>query len=91
MRYETRPPGTWQLQEAKQSFSEVVRKALSEGPQVVTRNGQDAVVVVEAGEYRRLKGEVMDFKEFLLSGPRFDDDLEIERDMTPMREVDLGD
>ena len=90
MKYEARPPAGWQLQEAKQKFSEVVRKAISEGPQVVTRNGEEAVVVVEAGEYRRLAGQVMDFKDFLLSGPRTDD-LVIERDRRPMRDIDLGD
>ena len=91
MKYEVRSvEGGWQLQEAKQKFSEVVRKAISDGPQVVTRNGQEAVVVVEAGEYRRLTRDIPDFKDFLLSGPRFDD-LDLTRDQRPMREIDLSD
>ncbi len=45
---------TWKLEDAKNRFSEVVRMALSHGPQRVTRNGRDAVVVVSAEEYERL-------------------------------------
>lgn len=57
----------WQLQDAKQHFSEVVRKALAEGPQVVTRRGSDAVVVMSARDYRRL-GQP-DLARFLLEHP----------------------
>lgn len=59
----------WQLQEAKQRFSELVRRAQSEGPQVVTRHGEEVVVVVPAEEFRRMSGQKPDFKEFLMSGP----------------------
>jgi len=64
----------WQLQEAKQRFSELVRRAEKEGPQVVTRHGEEVVVVVPAEEYRRMSkregGEKrIDFKEFLMSAP----------------------
>ncbi len=55
----------WQLQEAKNRLSEVVRKASNEGPQVITLRGDDAVVVVAADEYARLtrkpKGTLVDF------------------------------
>ena len=59
----------WQLQEAKQKFSELVRRTLEEGPQVVTRHGEEVVVVVPAEEFRRTSGEKMDFKEYLMSAP----------------------
>jgi antitoxin Phd len=58
----------WQMQEAKQKFSELVRRALDEGPQVITRRGQE-VVVIAAEEFRRLTPSAPDFKAFLLSGP----------------------
>jgi antitoxin Phd len=45
--------GTWSLADAKAKFSEVVEKAKTEGPQRVTRNGRDAVVVVSADEWRK--------------------------------------
>jgi prevent-host-death family protein len=60
---------SWQVQEAKQRFSELVRRTLDEGPQIVTRHGQEVVVVLAAHEYRRLVGQVPDFKSFLLSAP----------------------
>lgn len=78
----------WQLQEAKQKFSQVVRRALNEGPQVVTRHGETVVVVISAEEYRRLTEKKPDFAEFLLSAPDLSVlDLERARDIS--REVDL--
>ena len=53
------PSGPWLLQDAKARFSELVRRARSEGAQHVTVHGREAVVVVSAEEYRRLKGERM--------------------------------
>ena len=47
-------PGAWKLEDAKARFSEVVRRARSEGPQEVTVRGCRAVVVVSADEYARL-------------------------------------
>jgi prevent-host-death family protein len=46
------------LQHAKARFSELVRKARSEGPQHVTIHGRDEVVVVAAEEFRRLSGKL---------------------------------
>ncbi len=60
---------SWQLQDAKQRFSELVRRTLDEGPQVVTRHGQDVVVMLAVDTYRRLTNPVPDFKSFLLSAP----------------------
>jgi prevent-host-death family protein len=54
-----RPPGRWLLQDAKARFSELVRRARSEGAQHVTVRGRDAVVAVAADEFRRLAGERM--------------------------------
>ncbi|MEV0150923.1 MULTISPECIES: type II toxin-antitoxin system Phd/YefM family antitoxin [unclassified Nonomuraea] len=80
----------WQLQEAKQRFSEVVRRAHDEGPQVVTRHGEDVAVVIDMAEYRRLKGDEPDFKEFLLSAPDLSE-LDLTRSKDLPREIDLGD
>ena len=54
----------WQLQDAKNRFSELVRKAREEGPQVIAMHGRDAVVVVSANEFRILsqpRGSLVDF------------------------------
>ena len=79
---------TWQLQEAKQKFSELVRRTVEEGPQTVTRHGEEVVVVVPVEEYRRLSGEKPDFKEFLLSGPELDG-LWLERQEDKPRDISL--
>jgi prevent-host-death family protein len=68
----------WQVQDAKQRFSEVIRAAHDEGPQVVTKHGHEVAVVIDIADYRRLKGETVEFKEYLRSGPGFDD-LELSR------------
>ena len=77
----------WQLQEAKQRFSELIRSVETEGPQVVTRHGEEVAVVVGIGEYRRLRGGAEDLKTFLRSAP--DLDLEISRPAGLARVVDL--
>lgn len=60
--------GHWQLQEAKQRFSELIRSVETDGPQFVTRHGEEVAVVIDIGEYRRLRGGgEQDFKQFLRS------------------------
>lgn len=78
---------TWQLQEAKSRFSEVVDLSLSEGPQMVTRRGQDAVVILSASDYRRLCGSPS-LLGVLLNAPR-GEPLNLERSSEPIRKVDL--
>jgi prevent-host-death family protein len=68
----------WQVQDAKQRFSELIRTAHDEGPQVVTRHGEEIAVVIDIAEYRHLKGDIAEFKDYLRSGPDFDD-LELTR------------
>ena len=78
----------WQLAEAKNKFSELVNRTLTEGPQRVRRRG-DVVVVVSGAEWERVTGKQPDFKEFLLNGPDMSC-LDLTRDKSPMREVDFG-
>jgi len=44
----------WKLEDAKNRFSELVRRARSEGPQVVTKHGRESVVVIGIDDYRTL-------------------------------------
>jgi prevent-host-death family protein len=62
---------SWQVQDAKQRFSELVQRAQAEGPQLVTRHGKAVVVVVAAGEFAQLTrlGTAPDFKSFLADAP----------------------
>jgi prevent-host-death family protein len=78
----------WQLQEAKQRFSEVVRHARADGPQVVTKHGEEVAVVVSIEEFRRLTDELPSFKEFLRAAPDLDAlDLDRSRDRAPVVEL----
>jgi prevent-host-death family protein len=78
----------WQLHEAKQRFSELLRHARAHGPQVVTKHGEEVAVVVSIEDYRRLTEELPSFKEFLLAAPDLEA-LEIERPREPARVVEL--
>lgn len=80
----------WSLAEAKNQLSEVVRRASRQGPQTISVRGEDTAVVVSKADYDRLRDpkRPRDFKEWLLSGPALDD-LDLERDQSPSRDVDL--
>ncbi len=60
---------SWQLQEAKNSFSTVVEKALTDGYQVVTRHGQPTVVIMSVEEFRKLKPPRQSLVDFLADSP----------------------
>ena len=77
----------WQLQEAKAKFSEVVQKAIDEGPQTVTRHGKEVVVIVSAKEFHGSRKPQVDLKELLASAPLEGVDLERPEDYG--REIDF--
>jgi len=83
----------WHLQDAKNNFSKVVQKAISEGPQTVTLRGKPAAVVVSADEYEKLVSSKPSLEEFLLrEGPVWDDEFVEDvnrRDKTPARDIDF--
>lgn len=61
-------PRVWQVQEAKARFSEMLESTLSDGPQLVTKRGVEAAVLVSIGEWRRMKRMARrDLKELLLA------------------------
>jgi prevent-host-death family protein len=78
----------WQVQEAKTRLSEVIEDAHSQGPQIITRHGQDRAVVLSIADYRALIAHKPDLKEYLLGGPKVDN-FEVERDSDTGREVVL--
>lgn len=81
----------WRLQDAKARFSELVRMAHSDGPQHVTLHGRDAVVVVDADEFNRLKGartgELL--VEALQASPHRQIGIEARRSAMPVRAAKL--
>jgi antitoxin Phd len=79
----------WQLQEAKNKFSNLVDRAQDEGPQVVTRRGKEAVVVLSAEDYKKLTKPKMDLFKFIQKSPLAGEDLEVLRDQMPPRDVSI--
>jgi prevent-host-death family protein len=68
-------PGNWQLQDAKARFSELVKRAVEDGPQHVSVRGAPAVVVLSEKAYARLTVPRPSLIDHLLSGPDWPDDL----------------
>ncbi|MEV0649257.1 type II toxin-antitoxin system Phd/YefM family antitoxin [Phytomonospora sp. NPDC050363] len=79
----------WQLQEAKQRLSELVRAAETDGIQYITRHGEAVVAVLSMEELAKLRHPRPTFKELLRREPFFDG-LEVERSRELPREIDLG-
>ena len=79
----------WKLEDAKARFSELVRRARSEGPQRVTVRGRDAVVVISAEELERLlpAEQHLPFVEFMES--LHVDGLDLSREPDFGRDVEL--
>jgi antitoxin Phd len=59
----------WQLQEAKSKLSELVNRALGEGPQIITRHGEEVVVVISYEDYNQMRKPKTSLVEFLRTSP----------------------
>jgi antitoxin Phd len=80
----------WQLQEAKNRLSDVVKQAIQNGPQLITLRGEPAVVVLSVREFRELTEPKESLSAFFRSSPLYGVDLEIERDRGDFgREIEL--
>lgn len=82
-------PNMWTLQDAKNRFSEVVREAIDVGPQTVTRRGVPAVVIIGAKDYERERRPFVSLFDALRPAGFVGVDLNIERDRSPMRDIDF--
>jgi antitoxin Phd len=79
----------WQLQDAKNRLSELVRKAREEGPQVITLHGRDAVVVVSANDYGKLSRPRDSLVDFFRKSPLVGVELDLVRSRDTGRRIDL--
>lgn len=87
-----RSKSEWQLQAAKARFSELFRKALSDGPQRITRHGRDTVVMVAADEFDRLSRrskQPESLVEFFRKSPLVGSGINLERERTFSRKIEL--
>jgi len=83
---------SWQIQTAKARFSEVFRLARTEGPQRITRQGKESVVMISDDEYQRLVGKSHQPKslvEFFRESPLVGVELDLDRAKDEGRDVQL--
>jgi len=78
---------SWQLQEAKNKFSQVVNSAINDGPQEITKQGKKSVVILSIKDYQRLKRNKTSLKEFFQKSPLRG--LSFERSKDLPRSIDL--
>ncbi|MGH7916895.1 MAG: type II toxin-antitoxin system Phd/YefM family antitoxin, partial [Candidatus Binataceae bacterium] len=80
---------TWPVAEAKARFSEMIDRALRDGPQTITRNGKQAVVVVSAEEWQRKTRRTGNLAGFLAASPLRGSRLKVKRTKDRSRAVEL--
>ena len=85
----SRTTGAWAVAEAKARFSEVIDRALAEGPQVITRKGRTAVVVVAAEEWQKKTKRHGSLADFFAASPLRGSGLKIERAKGKPRNIKL--
>lgn len=66
----------WQIQAAKQRFSEVIRAVETGEPQFVTKNGREVAAIIDIEDYRRTHSKRESLAAFLLTAPNMCIDLE---------------
>lgn len=82
----------WQLQTAKAQFSEVFRRARAEGPQIITRQGKEAVAVIPLEQFDSLLARgrrPRSIAQFLRESPLAGLNLPLERNRDTGRKIDL--
>ena len=79
----------WALQDAKTHFSSMLDQAQSNGPQMVTKDGEDAVVVLSSADYQKLTKPKTSLVEFLQNSPLAEEDLDLTSSKELPRNVDL--
>jgi len=71
--------GLWQLHDAKNKFSEVVQKALEQGPQLITRRGVMTVVVMSVEDYQQLTKPKKNIVDFFRKSPLKGSEIDLRR------------
>lgn len=81
--------GTWQLQDAKNKFSNLVNQAQKNGPQIVTKHGKKAVVVLKFEDYEKLSKPDTSLVKFFKNSPLAKTDLKITRNKDISRDIEI--
>ena len=75
----------WQLQEAKNKFSQVVEEAIRGGPQLITKRGVEVVILLSYAEYRKLAAARQKLSAFFRESPLAEVTLDLRRDTSGIR------
>ena len=77
---------TWQIQEAKNKFSRVVEKAVSDGPQIITKRGVEVAIVLSLADYQKLMASRGKLSTFFRDSPLVGMELDLTRDKGDARQ-----
>lgn len=77
----------WQLQDAKNKFSKLVETVQKQGPQIVTKNGKEAVVIISINEYKLLTKPKTTLIEFFKKSPLAEENLDFSRNKETPRDI----
>jgi len=80
---------TWQLQDAKSKFSQLVENAMQSEPQFVTKHGNNAVVILSFEDYKKITKPNTDLVTFLRSYPLMGAELDTSRNRELPRDIEL--
>jgi antitoxin Phd len=86
------PATRWQLQTAKARFSELFRRTRTEGPQWITKQDKEAVVMIPAEDFEALTARAKQpksFVQFMRESPLMGSGISLERQEDYGRKVDL--
>ena len=78
----------WQIQDAKNKLSELIARALKQGPQVITKHGEKTVVVISYAEYEKLRKSQGKLSEFFRASPLMGVDLKRDKSL-PRKGIEL--
>jgi prevent-host-death family protein len=81
--------GDWTVAQAKAKFSEVIENAEKQGPQIITRNGKRAAIVVSVAEWERKTQRAGSLADFFAASPLRGSGLRINRPKDKMRKTEL--
>ena len=79
----------WQLQDAKNKFSNLVKQAQHKCPQIVTKNGKEAVVIISIDEYKKLVKPKNNIVKFFQKSPLAKHDIDLKRNNDTPRDIEL--
>lgn len=78
----------WQIQDAKNKLSELIARAIKQGPQLITKHGEKTVVVISYVEYEKLRKSQGKLSEFFRVSPLAGVDLKRDKSL-PRKGIEL--